>query len=521
MAKMPPKSQPGEDHLKDTECWIQIQARGMDRLSEIELANILLDSVCDGDNTDTVTPGNILGVQFYQGSWIIYTDSKMTKAKILSVSSIIVNGKQFEMTDFTTARSKPSGIRVSIHGIPYNVSDAELETWVDSWAKRCSPVMRAKAKSRNAEATNRFEHLYSGNRFCYVSEVREPQPRFTTYSMPNPLKPSELIDTNITLYHDGQEVNCRRCRATDHTVQECPGARTRAQPTQNKNLTLFRGQYHPLSNFYNRETLTFQGKEFNSGEQAYQWCKTQQLADVEKAADVLQAGTPAEARRIGNSLEDTEDWGNTKVNKMRDILAAKFEQSQAFREKLESSGDSMLVEATFDKFWGSGLDPRDTAETPIDEWPGRNKTGQLLMELKAIKAHPTTSAAGVTHPEPVPATPGGSQGDTVRLAQDLIDHALGRKSVGVQSPELLEKVTTFLADHRISVTSEQGTPVKDMAEAAAAGSGGVQVKRKDISPPAEPQPQKKNKQKTHIKSFFTKAKKPSAASGSSTTFDPG
>ena len=67
---------------------------------------------------------------------------------------------------------------------------------------------------------------------------------------------------------------------------------------------------------------------------------------------------------------------------MQDIITAKAKQLPKFRQSLVESGDSYLAEATFDKFWASGLSVEDTAKVNPRHFPGCNQLGRLLMDIR-------------------------------------------------------------------------------------------------------------------------------------------
>ena len=46
------------------------------------------------------------------------------------------------------------------------------------------------------------------------------------------------------------------------------------------------------------------------------------------------------------------------------------------------TGKAYLTEATFDKFWASGLSVENNAKVNPDYFPGSNELGQLLMDLR-------------------------------------------------------------------------------------------------------------------------------------------
>ena len=88
--------------------------------------------------------------------------------------------------------------------------------------ERDTPVTLAKPKHDDPK----FMHLYSGNRFCYARRNITPIPRYNTFNMTDPLQMQQsnpdLMETNITVYLDGQPVNCRKCHEHDHEIQNCP-----------------------------------------------------------------------------------------------------------------------------------------------------------------------------------------------------------------------------------------------------------------------------------------------------------
>ncbi|KAL3110901.1 hypothetical protein niasHT_014838 [Heterodera trifolii] len=74
------------------------------------------------------------------------------------------------------------------------------------------------------------------------------------------------------------------------------------------------------------------------------------------------------------------EWHSTKQSKMEGILFHKFDQNPDLAERLISTGEKFLVEASHsERFWGAGATIDD-----IRQWhfTGRNTMGQLLMELR-------------------------------------------------------------------------------------------------------------------------------------------
>lgn len=67
---------------------------------------------------------------------------------------------------------------------------------------------------------------------------------------------------------------------------------------------------------------------------------------------------------------------------MRKVLEAKFDQLMEFRDKISAAGSfTLLMEAAFDDYWGSGLDKKGTMYTEMKAWPGKNIMGQILTDI--------------------------------------------------------------------------------------------------------------------------------------------
>ena len=87
------------------------------------------------------------------------------------------------------------------------------------------------------------------------------------------------------------------------------------------------------------------------------------------------AETPMVAANMGRNRERMLrlGWEGVKDDIMREALRAKFTQHPALQTLLLATGDAELVEhTTNDRYWADGGDGS-----------GRNRLGQLLMELRA------------------------------------------------------------------------------------------------------------------------------------------
>jgi ribA/ribD-fused uncharacterized protein len=131
------------------------------------------------------------------------------------------------------------------------------------------------------------------------------------------------------------------------------------------------GEYGFLSNLFKRP-VNFEGRDFSCSEEAYQYGKPRDKAVAEW---IVKAPKPHLCAAAAHSLfvfDVREDWNDTKVERMRQVLKAKFDQHRDLAEKLVATGDAALIEeSNMDAFWGIGK-----------KGNGKNMLGVLLMEIR-------------------------------------------------------------------------------------------------------------------------------------------
>lgn len=136
--------------------------------------------------------------------------------------------------------------------------------------------------------------------------------------------------------------------------------------------------YGAFSNLY-KCPVEFEGTVFPTSEHAYQAGKARKPAVRQW---ILSAPTPALAAMAAHGLyvwDVVPDWAQTKFERMRAVLRAKFDQHPALRELLLSTGTARLVEAgtvnnAVNRLWGE-VDGK-----------GENMLGVMLMELRTAYA---------------------------------------------------------------------------------------------------------------------------------------
>ncbi len=114
--------------------------------------------------------------------------------------------------------------------------------------------------------------------------------------------------------------------------------------------------------------------------------KARLFGDDEIAEEILQAGSPAKAKKLGrkvcNYQEDT--WRQRRFDVVVEGNLLKFGQNPEMATFLLGTGDAVLVEASpTDRIWGIGLARDDSRASNPQKWNGRNLLGFALMEVRS------------------------------------------------------------------------------------------------------------------------------------------
>lgn len=140
-----------------------------------------------------------------------------------------------------------------------------------------------------------------------------------------------------------------------------------------------------LSQWYRAAFRDESGTEFASAEHYMMWRKAVLFEDVDVAAEVLAARTPAEAKELGRKVGGFDDatWTDHRWEIVVTGSVLKFGADPALRDYLLGTSNRVLVEASpRDRIWGIGLGASsEDAERP-DRWRGLNLLGFALMEAR-------------------------------------------------------------------------------------------------------------------------------------------
>lgn len=138
------------------------------------------------------------------------------------------------------------------------------------------------------------------------------------------------------------------------------------------------------SNFYESE-FSYNSKRFRTVEQFFQYMKANTFGDLVKMKEILEAETPAEAKRLGRRVSGFNSirWDENKSNIMYLGVKAKFEQNEELSTWLKLADVDIIAECSItDTIWGTGVSICEENAAVQEKWEGKNLLGEILMSVK-------------------------------------------------------------------------------------------------------------------------------------------
>ena len=182
-----------------------------------------------------------------------------------------------------------------------------------------------------------------------------------------------------------------------------------------------KGEHKMLSNLWLCR-ITMAGKTYRSAEHAYQSAKARICIAEDYTLNSTLRGIdertdPKEVKEYGRFIEGwgldhsgtpgegtkrSKLWKDLRVDVMEAIIIAKVSQNPQVYQYLMSTGTKVIVEATFDKFWGCGLNERQAKcsmlelmklhgdeNTWVHPCGYENYMGKVWMNVREFFAHGT------------------------------------------------------------------------------------------------------------------------------------
>lgn len=191
---------------------------------------------------------------------------------------------------------------------------------------------------------------------------------------------ARLKGADVKVHSDGIILNGTKYKLTEpNTLPECYSLAA-AKTMEFGGEIFFHSQHSYLSNFFNAPVV-MQDRVYPTAEHAYQYEKCVAAGDMLNKAKIVVATDPLEAKRIGDSVNETADWKINKEAAMARIISLKFDQNPELADLLIKTGNKVLNEATNNMYFGIGA-TLHSREIKDKSYRGLNKLGQILMNKR-------------------------------------------------------------------------------------------------------------------------------------------
>ena len=81
---------------------------------------------------------------------------------------------------------------------------------------------------------------------------------------------------------------------------------------------------------------------------------------------------------------DSDEWKRVEGEHVKRALRLKFDQHQNMLATLRDTGDAVIAYCNYyDKEWGTGISIDDVELKNTSAWPGKNRLGRMLMEIRS------------------------------------------------------------------------------------------------------------------------------------------
>lgn len=131
--------------------------------------------------------------------------------------------------------------------------------------------------------------------------------------------------------------------------------------------------------------FTVKGITYNTAEHWMMAGKALLFNDLIAFDKIVKAGSPAEAKKMGRSINGFDDlvWREKRIDIVVTGNIHKFNQYPDYATYLVNTNDRILVEASpVDAIWGIGLSKDDEYVDNPNRWKGENLLGFALMEAR-------------------------------------------------------------------------------------------------------------------------------------------
>jgi ribA/ribD-fused uncharacterized protein len=221
-----------------------------------------------------------------------------------------------------------------------------------------------------------FSFLHRGFVFRRVAPAKKPEPEEPVQEVVVPTVPEEPKPEERKPEEPKPKKKTVKIKVAADAVGPEPVFFFTGNPALNE--TRFLGNEYEA-------TLQIEGITFPTVEHYFQWSKAKQFGDAASQTKILKTASAKSVKAYGKKIEpfDAEVWAEKALQVMKTGLKAKFMQHPDLLAKLRETGDRPIGEADpRGKYWGIGTSADTSKAKDPTRWPGQNKLGSLLMELR-------------------------------------------------------------------------------------------------------------------------------------------
>ena len=152
-------------------------------------------------------------------------------------------------------------------------------------------------------------------------------------------------------------------------------------------IVAFWKPYEPNGEFsqWYESPINIDGIIYKNCEQYMMSQKALLFGDKEIFDEIMKATTPREYKDLGKKVKNFKQdvWDENKRKIVFKANLAKFTQNETLKNKLLSTGNKILIEASpYDNIWGVKLKKDDDRILDKSTWLGENLLGYILMDVR-------------------------------------------------------------------------------------------------------------------------------------------
>ena len=209
--------------------------------------------------------------------------------------------------------------------------------------------------------------------------------------MQNKILPILKLAKSLPAYHeksrlDGNKLLINGTRYSIDELDRLPAeiAAYKAAEKSNDSHIIFAGELSPYSNFH-PSSFTIEGQTYHSSEQYIQYQKALTSGDSFVANKILNAETAIQCKRLSYQINgvDADHWHNGGYDICYEGVKQKFLQNDNLLSMLKTTAPKILVEATPDRLWGTGISLHNNSTLDTCKWTSPGWLSRMLINIRS------------------------------------------------------------------------------------------------------------------------------------------